>query len=316
MSAMAIEAKDLRKNYGSLQALKGLTFAVPQGEVVAFLGPNSAGKSTTLKILAGLMPGSSGEAYIQGLPLASHAAEIRRHVGYMPENNPLPEESCVRDYLTFRAQLKGLSHRAAKLRVAKLADLCDLSGRPMSRPIGVLSRGVRQRVGIAEALLAAPSVLFLDEPTIGLDPHQVVALRELIVSMRGEHTLLVSTHVLSEAEAIADRVLIINKGEQVAFGTPEQLRRSYQTQEHWAFEVTLPRAQFEGFTQKFLARIVRVDVHKDFFRYELAFDPEGSPQCLAAELVAQQGACLVGLGRIVPSLETIFIEATTSKEEK
>jgi ABC-2 type transport system ATP-binding protein len=262
MSATAIEAKDLRKNYGSLEALKGLTFAVPQGEIVAFLGPNSAGKSTTLKILAGLMPGSSGEAYVQGLPLASQAAQIRRHVGYMPEHNPLPEDVTVRDYLTFRAQLKGLSSRAAKLRVAKLADLCDLSGRPMRRPIGVLSRGVRQRVGIAEALLASPSVLFLDEPTIGLDPHQVIALRELIVSMRGEHTILVSTHILSEAEAIADRVLIINKGEQVAFGTPDELRRSYQTQEHWAFEVTLPRAQFEKFVEKFSAKIIRVDVHR------------------------------------------------------
>jgi ABC-2 type transport system ATP-binding protein len=262
------------------------------------------------------MPGSSGEAYVQGLPLASQAAQIRRHVGYMPEHNPLPEDVTVRDYLTFRAQLKGLSSRAAKLRVAKLADLCDLSGRPMRRPIGVLSRGVRQRVGIAEALLASPSVLFLDEPTIGLDPHQVIALRELIVSMRGEHTILVSTHILSEAEAIADRVLIINKGEQVAFGTPDELRRSYQTQEHWAFEVTLPRAQFEKFVEKFSAKIIRVDVHKDYFRYELAFAPEGAPKLLAAELVAHEGACLVGLGRIVPSLETIFIEATAAKEGK
>jgi ABC-2 type transport system ATP-binding protein len=315
MVALALEARNLRKRYGTLEALKGLDFAVPEGEIVAFLGPNSAGKSTTLKIFAGLLPATSGEAYLCGIPIASRSEKTRRLVGYMPELNPLPEDVTVEDYLLFRAQLKGLRRKGARSRVEKVAGLCELKGRLMERPIGVLSRGVRQRVGIAEALLGDPPVLLLDEPTIGLDPHQVIALRELIASMRGQHTIFVSTHILSEAEALASRVLILNKGERVAFGTPDELREAYQTQERWVFEVRLSSETFCQMLRVYGGELKKSSQRGGLGSHEVVFASAEGAHALAAELVGKEGGLLEGFRRLTPSLETIFIEATARKEE-
>ncbi|MBG29659.1 MAG: ABC transporter [Opitutae bacterium] len=222
-----IEVKDLTKTYGRKKAIDRLSFNVQKGEVVGFLGPNGAGKSTTMRILCGLMPASSGEATVCGIPLASHSREVKKYVGYMPENNPLPTELRVDEYLRFRGQLKGLEGSVLRRRVDEVLELCDLRRSAEQRIIGNLSKGYRQRVGIAEALVAEPRLVVMDEPTIGLDPHQVKIIRKLIERLRGEKTFFVSSHILSEVETSCDRVLIINHGRIVAEGSLNKLREKF-----------------------------------------------------------------------------------------
>ena len=310
----AIETVDLAKRYGSIEALKSLSFAVPEGEVVAFLGPNSAGKTTTLRILAGIMPGSSGEATIAGFSAAYQSREVKRHVGYMPEHNPLPDETTVEDFLTYRARLKELRGARVKEQVEKAARLCDLAGKLMRRPIGVLSRGVRQRVGIADALLTEPPILLLDEPTIGLDPYQVMSLRDLIRGMRGDHTILLSTHILTEAEAMADRILIINKGEKVAFGTPDELKSLYGPMEQLNVCVNLCFDEMKALLEGLCEGIELKSTAGRLSHYSLKAQ-EAAAQAILKKLANCQGVELKEFSRPTPTLENIFLQATAKKEE-
>ncbi len=221
----AVAAEGLTKRYGSLTAIEDLSFSVAPGEVVGFLGPNGAGKSTTLRILAGTMAATSGRASIWGASVALDPAAAKRRMAYMPENNPLPEDLRVEEYLTLRARLKDVEPANVKARVAKVMEDCDLARRASGRLIGQLSKGFRQRVGIADALLAEPKVVLLDEPTIGLDPHQILGIRDLIRSLRGRMAVLISSHILHEVEQVCDKVVIINRGRLVAQGRPADLRR-------------------------------------------------------------------------------------------
>jgi ABC-2 type transport system ATP-binding protein len=198
---------------------------VAPGEIVGFLGPNGAGKSTTMRILAGTMSGTSGRAAIWGISVALDPAGAKRHLAYMPENNPLPEDLRVEEYLTLRARLKDVAPDRVAERVRRVMEDCDLTRRASGRLIGQLSKGFRQRVGIADALLAEPRVVILDEPTIGLDPHQILGIRELIRSLRGKMAVLISSHILHEVEQVCDKVVIINRGRLVAQGRTEDLRR-------------------------------------------------------------------------------------------
>ena len=221
---LTIEAEHLVKTYGSLTAVNDLSFTVKRGEIVGLLGPNGAGKSTTMRILTGYLPATSGSVKICGVPAASQPDAIKRHIGYMPENNPLPEDMRVSEYLYFRGRLKEVSRRTLGPRIDEVLELCDLK-RVRHKIIGQLSKGYRQRVGIAEAILAEPPVIIMDEPTIGLDPHQILIVRDLIASLRGRMTVIISSHILPEIEMTCDRVLIINQGRVVAQGTPADLRR-------------------------------------------------------------------------------------------
>ncbi len=221
----AVAAVGLTKRYGSLVAIERLSFSVAPGEVVGFLGPNGAGKSTTLRILAGTMPATSGRASIWGESVALNPAVAKRRMAYMPENNPLPEDLRVEEYLVLRARLKDVEPGRVKARVAKVMEDCDLARRASGRLIGQLSKGFRQRVGIADALLSEPKVVLLDEPTIGLDPHQILGIRDLIRSLRGKMAVLISSHILHEVEQVCDKVVIINRGRLVAQGRPADLRR-------------------------------------------------------------------------------------------
>jgi len=307
--SFAIEAKSLSKSYGGTLALRNLSFAIPEGEVAAFLGPNSAGKTTTLKILAGLIRGSEGSASISGYSVVYQASQVKRLVGYMPELNPLPDEPTIEEFLCYRARLKELHGKLVKSRVRKVAADCDLTGKILRRPIGVLSRGVRQRVGIADALLTDPPVLLLDEPTIGLDPHQVLTLRDLISSMRGSHTVFLSTHILSEAEAIADRVLIINKGEKVAFGTPEELRSQYKSASQFYVTLNIERKQLQSLIEPLGGNVVeKTPRGEGDYRYLL--ECEAGAKKLLSLLTHTQGVELSEFANRSPSLESIFIEAT------
>jgi ABC-2 type transport system ATP-binding protein len=232
----AIVVRDLVKTYAGHPAVRGVSFEVAQGEIIGLLGPNGAGKSTTLRILTGYLPASSGHVTVCGIDVAANPADVKNHLGFMPENNPLPEDMRVREYLHFRGRLKGLTRRRLGPRLDEVIHLCDL-GRVRDRIIGKLSKGYRQRVGIADAILAEPPLIIMDEPTIGLDPHQILAVRDLISSLRGRMTVLISSHILPEIEMTCDRVVIVNQGRVVAAGAPADLRRDFFGAGHYELEL-------------------------------------------------------------------------------
>lgn len=224
---MSVIVKGLNKSYGRHQAIRNLSFNIQEGEIVGILGPNGAGKSTTIRIITGLMPASSGEAYVCGIPVNYYPQKVKQHIGYMPENNPLPLDLYVIEYLKYRAELKNLPHSKIKTEVERVMQACELYEKVAKQPIRTLSKGYRQRVGIAEALLGNPDILILDEPTIGLDPHQILSVRRLIRSLSGQLTVLLCSHILSEVQACCDRVLILNQGYKVAEGSYESLRKNF-----------------------------------------------------------------------------------------
>ena len=207
-----IEVENLTKNYGPFQALKGISFRIDKGEVIGFLGPNGAGKTTTMRILTCFMPASSGNATVAGYDVFKQSLDVRKHIGYLPESVPLYPEMTVTGYLKFVSKIKGVprSKRADRLEVA--VESCGLTER-RSQIIGQLSKGYRQRVGLAQALIHDPDVIVLDEPTAGLDPRQIIEIRELIKALGQEHTIILSTHILPEASMTCERLIVINDGE-------------------------------------------------------------------------------------------------------
>ncbi|RLC58207.1 MAG: ABC transporter ATP-binding protein [Chloroflexota bacterium] len=215
-----IEVENLTKYYGDLAAIRDLNFRVERGEILGFLGPNGAGKTTTMRILSGYMPPSAGTARVADFDVFDDSLEVRRRIGYMPETVPLYPEMSVRSYLAFMARIRGVTNR--KEQVDAAMEACHITDKA-DTIIGKLSKGYRQRVGLAQALVHDPEVLILDEPTIGLDPKQIIEVRELIKELGHERTIILSTHILSEAQQTCDRVLIINEGEIVAEGTSQQL---------------------------------------------------------------------------------------------
>lgn len=237
----AIAVRDLCKRYGSYNAIADVTFSVKRGEIVGFLGPNGAGKSTTMRILAGLIPANSGTAEICGISVSLNAFRTKSHLGYMPENNPLPDELRVVEYLRWRARLKDVPEKELSVRVEQVMEACDLARKARRKLIGSLSKGFRQRVGIADALLSEPDVVILDEPTIGLDPHQILGIRSLIRGLRGRKAVLISSHILPEIENVCDRVIIINQGRIVASGTPEELRREFIPTRRFEIATSAPK---------------------------------------------------------------------------
>jgi ABC-2 type transport system ATP-binding protein len=218
-----ISVQGLTKRYGQTEAIRNISFSVDKGEVVGFLGPNGAGKSTTMKILCGYLPADAGEVRVAGFDVFGDSVKARSRIGYMPENVPLYPEMRVSEYLSHRAALKGVRARRTEEKVEDALQLCGLSG-VRRKLIGSLSKGYRQRVGLADALINEPDILILDEPTIGLDPGQIREVRELIKGLASRHTILLSSHILSEVEMTCSRVLILDKGRIVASGTPAELR--------------------------------------------------------------------------------------------
>ena len=211
---MSIQVKEVSKLYGKQKALDNLSFEISDAEVVGFLGPNGAGKSTMMKIITGFLPQSSGDVFVNGLNVMEHSLEIRKQIGYLPENNPLYLDLYVKEYLEYVAGIYKLGSKK-KQRVDEMIELTGL-GLEQKKKIGALSKGYRQRVGLAQALIHDPKVLILDEPTTGLDPNQLIEVRQLIQNIGKEKTVMLSTHIMQEVEAICERVLIINKGKLVA----------------------------------------------------------------------------------------------------
>jgi ABC-2 type transport system ATP-binding protein len=225
-----IEVQDLTKKYGELTAVRNLSFKVEKGKIWGLLGPNAAGKTTTMRILTGYLPATEGKAIVAGLDVFEQPNEVKKAIGYLPEAVPLYPEMTVRGYLDFVAEIKQVpaaKRKEASARVMKSAALEDVK----TRLIKNISRGYKQRVGIAQAMIHDPQVLILDEPTIGLDPAQIKEIRELIKSLRGEHTIMLSTHILAEVTQVCDGVVIINEGQLMASGSLEDLTASFRRQE-------------------------------------------------------------------------------------
>ncbi len=312
-----IEVRDLTKRYPGRTAVNGLTFSVGRGEVVGFLGPNGAGKSTTMRILSSFMPATSGTARVAGFDVFHEADEVRRRIGYMPENNPLHLDMRVREYLKFRARLKGLGWRRSRERVDTVLQQCGLID-VERRILGQLSKGYRQRVGLADALVHEPDLVILDEPTIGLDPNQIRAVRALIKEVGRSHTVLLSTHILSEVEMTCNRVLILNRGSIIAADTTENLERHLSLDGQVVAEIAAPLALVrEAFRD--LPGVARIDVSEAEGAYvRLALTPkEGEDlRALVFEQVRQNGWTLRELTRSRHSLEDIFVHLTRGRKEE
>jgi len=312
-SPPAIEVSHLVKTYAGVTAVNDISFTVARGEIIGFLGPNGAGKSTTMRILTGYLPATSGSVRICEVPVATQPDEVKRKIGYMPENNPLPEDMRVSEYLYFRGRLKEIRRRLLGPRIDEVLEVCDLK-RVRHRIIGQLSKGFRQRVGIAEAILAEPPVIIMDEPTIGLDPHQILIVRDLIASLRGRMTVLISSHILPEIEMTCDRVLIINQGRVVAQGTPADLRREILGRSTYQLEVAgdvavLPAA-LAGIEPS-LRVTAQGEPNGDGFR-ALTLTTERSDELgepLLRALLAHN-LRVRALSRAHPTLEDVFLAAT------
>jgi len=304
-----IRVNDLTKDYGSRRALHGLTFETQQGEVVGFLGPNGAGKTTTMRILTAYMPPTSGEATVAGYDVVTESLEVRKRVGYLPETVPLYTDMVVSDYLKFMADLRHLPD--ANERVGEALEMVGMTDRAGGY-IGNLSKGMRQRIGLAQALIHRPEVLILDEPTIGLDPGQVVEVRKLIREIGKERTVLLSTHILSEAQQTCDRVLIINKGRIVVEDTPENLQARLVGAERVVLRV---RGDGDGLAEK-VAKIKGVQNAKaqPDGALEFQFLPGQDARPAVARAVIESGYDLLEMRPVGLSLEEIFLELT--KEEQ
>ncbi|MEZ5275359.1 MAG: ABC transporter ATP-binding protein [Opitutaceae bacterium] len=313
-SELTVEVEHLCKRYGRKMAVSDVSFWVRRGEIVGLLGPNGAGKSTTMKILTGFQPATSGVVRVCGIPVAARPTEAKRRIGYMPENNPLPEDIRVREYLSWRARLKGLNGRRRRERIDAVLELCDLK-RAQKRIIGRLSKGFRQRVGIADAILAEPDLIIMDEPTIGLDPHQIVMIRELIESIRGRMSMMISSHILPEIEMTCDRVLIINGGRIVAQGSPEQLRQKFIDRTIYEVEIQGQPAAFQAELAS-LHNSLALESHEPpgrdgFFLARVRADGvEDWGETLLQRLGQHPAFRLRSLNRRKATLEEVFLAAT------
>ncbi len=313
-AAPMIEVQDLTKRYPGRTAVDGLSFTVGRGEVVGFLGPNGAGKSTTMRILACFLPATSGTARVAGFDVFHEPDEVRRRIGYMPENNPLHLDMRVREYLKFRARLKGLSWRRSRGQVDAVLQQCGLTG-VERRIIGQLSKGYRQRVGLADALVHEPDLIILDEPTIGLDPHQIRAVRSLIKELGRSHTVLLSTHIMSEVEMTCSRVLILHQGRILAADRTEDLERRLSMDGQVVAEIAAPEAALiEAFRD--LPGIERMEVTEldgEYRRLSLTPSQGADLRPLVFGQVSQHGWVLRELTRSRHSLEDIFVHLTQGR---
>jgi ABC-2 type transport system ATP-binding protein len=308
-----IEVEHLAKNYGSVTAVADISFTVKRGEIVGLLGPNGAGKSTTMRILTGYLPATSGSVRICGHAVASHPELTKRHLGYMPENNPLPEDMRVSEYLWFRGRLKEMPRAKLRARIDEVLELCDLK-RNRHKIIGNLSKGNKQRVGIAEAILAEPEVIIMDEPTIGLDPKQILIVRDLIASLRGRMSVIISSHILPEIEMTCDRVIIINGGRIVAQGSPADLRREIFGHTSYRLELAGDSAALPTVFADLDATLKVANVTEcgpdGFCVVTLTTSSEGELGEKLLQALPTRGYRVRALSRILPSLEDVFLAAT------
>ena len=306
-----IEVRELTKSFARHTAVRGIDFSVQKGEIVGFLGPNGAGKTTTMRMLTGYLPASSGSASIAGYDVFRQSLEARRCIGYMPENVPLYDDMRVREFLKYRASLKGLSNRDGRRRVNEVIEVCGLEG-VRRKMIKVLSKGYRQRVGLADALVHEPQLLILDEPTNGLDPNQIRQIRELIKRLAENHTILLSTHILHEVEMTCGRVIIIDGGVIKAQDTPQNLVAGMRAAGRIHAEISGDPAVIAPALQRMdhVKRVTHEAQGEDWAHYEILVDSGSDARERIHELVAQYGWPLLSLHRKDATLEDVFVELT------
>jgi ABC-2 type transport system ATP-binding protein len=310
-----VQVDHLTKKYGDVAAITDVTFSAEKGEILGFLGPNAAGKTTTMRIITGFMPPSSGTASIAGYDVVDQPLEARERLGYLPESVPLYEDMTVRNYLTFFAKLRGVSKPKIRDRVDYVMEATRITGEA-NTIIGKLSKGFRQRVGIAQAMVHNPDVLILDEPTVGLDPRQIIEIRELIRGLRGEHTVILSTHILPEAQMLCDRIVIINEGRIAAVDRPENLTARLRQNQQVRLEVRGPAAEVEQALQA-LPHVLSVRQNNGAAPDAAEFLVEGEVEkdireALAGTIV-QHGWGLREMSSVRMSLEDIFLRLTTEE---
>jgi ABC-2 type transport system ATP-binding protein len=333
-----IEAEKLTKYYGDRAAVRDLSFEVKKGEIVGLLGPNGAGKTTTMRMLTGYLPIDGGRAVVAGYDVVEKPLEVRRRLGYLPETVPLYVEMPVRAYLDFTAKIRGVPARGRRRRIEEVMELCRISD-VSERVIGKLSRGYKQRVGLAQAIIHNPQVIILDEPTVGLDPRQIIEIRKVIRDLAGNHSMILSTHILPEVSALCDRVVIINQGRVLVEDTLANLERQGASSERLRLEVRGPQPEIE----EFLARWPNVlQVERPSKQTSISIDSQGNlnpvvnpaetapPESATTDLegpaqfnlkvtpnvdirealagaIIQQGWGLREIGLVIPSLEEIFV---------
>ncbi|MBI2866572.1 MAG: ATP-binding cassette domain-containing protein [Chloroflexi bacterium] len=309
-----IEVHNLTKYYGDFLAIEDVSFQVKKGEILGFLGPNAAGKTTTMRILTGYMPPSSGTASICGYDIVDRSLEARRRIGYLPETVPLYSDMTVRGYLDFQGTLRGMGKEWRRKRIDAVVGLCRL-GEYRDTLIGKLSKGFRQRVGIAQALLHEPEVLILDEPTIGIDPRQVVETRQLIKGLGGEHTVIISSHILPEVSMVCGRVLIINEGRVVAIDKPENLSTRLGGMERIHLEVRGAAKEVVALLRgmKGVKEVTR-EGGDSLARYTVECQRGRDLRAEIAEAIVSRGWGLLGLQGAGMSLEEIFLKLTTEEQ--
>jgi ABC-2 type transport system ATP-binding protein len=306
-----IDVHNLSKRYGRHSAVDQISFKAGKGKIIGFLGPNGAGKTTTLRMLTGYLPPTSGSAEVAGYDIYRQSVEARRKIGYMPENVPLYDEMRVREYLRYRAHLKGLKGRVARQNIGEAMDLCGLT-QVRRRMIKTLSKGFRQRVGLADALVHKPELLILDEPTNGLDPNQIRSIRNLIKRLGQTHTIMLSTHILHEVEMTCDHVIIIDEGKIKASGSPAELVTKMRAAGKITVEIKADEeAAADAFNQlKHVKKVIREGKNGDWTQFSILVDHGTDTRERISELAAQRHWPIRTLHRHQSTLEDVFVELT------
>ena len=311
---MAIKIENLTKYYGTQAAVNNISFEINTGEIVGFLGPNGAGKSTTLKMITTYLSPTSGKVIIDDMDIENSSLEVRKKIGYLPEQNPLYSDMNVLDYLEFAAEMQGVPKQSVKDAVKRMVKVCGLS-EVKHKDIGELSKGFKQRVGLAQAMIHNPDLLFLDEPTSGLDPNQILEIRKLIKDLGKHKTVVLSTHILQEVQAVCDRIIIINKGEIVADDSAEDLHKRFKTQ--FNVNVVIKRDPKIG-KEKLLAELesikdvdkVKVVMQEDVWEVEISTSKTTDLREEIARKIMSLNLVLLELHQKETSLEDIFRNLT------
>lgn len=312
-----IEIQNLTKSYGQIKAVNDISFTVEKGEVLGFLGPNGAGKSTTMNIITGFIPSTEGTVKVCGYDIMENPSEVKKRIGYLPELPPLYMDMTVNEYLNFVADLKVVSKKQKKSQlddITELVKLTDVRGRLIKN----LSKGYKQRVGLAQSLLGNPEVLVLDEPTVGLDPKQIIEIRKLIKALGKQHTIILSSHILPEVSAVCERVVIISKGKIVAIDTPENLSKGLGTVSRLSAIIAGPKSSIISSIEEIYG-IKYVEAHmqkdKDVIEYIIEADKNIDVRNPLFFAMAKAGYPIIELKSLDLSLEEIFLELTTQEKE-
>jgi ABC-2 type transport system ATP-binding protein len=309
-----IEVQHLTKRYGPVTAVDDISFTVERGEILGFLGPNGAGKTTTMRVLTGYMPPTEGKAFVAGYDVMEKPIEAKRRIGYLPETPPLYPELTVREYLSFVAKIKGVPRGERKARVEEMMRKTHVDD-VANRHCGKLSKGYRQRVGLAQALMHNPDVLILDEPTAGLDPKQIIETRQLIRGLAGDHTIILSTHILPEVSQTCQRVVIINRGKVVAVDTPDNLTSRLRGSETLYLQVDAAGADAAAVLERVpgVTRVVVTDTRQQMVGYEVDSESGRDVRRELASAIVGRGWGLLEMRPMRMSLEEIFLHVTTEE---